>query len=135
MNRMAIVATVIVLLHLAVAVVHGGAHDRLGVGLEPWQNAYVYVVIVAAPLLSAVLYWTRLRRPGALLLGLSMLGSLSFGVYFHFVAVSPDHVSHLPEGDAQHLFVATAILLIPTEALGAAFGFWTWRKLGQGKRA
>jgi hypothetical protein len=56
-----------------------------------------------------------------------MFGSLLFGVYYHFVAVSPDHVSHLPEGDAQGVFIVTAILLAISEAAGTAFGIWTWR--------
>ncbi len=55
-----------------------------------------------------------------------MIGSLGFGVYFHFIAVSNDHVSHLPEGDARGLFVVTAVLLVVVEAAGAAFGGWSW---------
>ena len=49
-----------------------------------------------------------------------------FGLYFHFIAVSNDHVRHLPEGDTRGLFVATAILLLPVDSIGAAFGFWNW---------
>ena len=124
----AALATGIVLLHLAIATLHGNAHDSLGVGLSPWQNAYVWIVIVAAPLVAAVMVWTPYRRAGALLLGVSMLGALLFGLYFHFVGVSNDHVSHLPEGDARGLFITTAILLMPVEAAGAACGFWNWRR-------
>ena len=133
MNRIAAAASLIVVLHLAVSVVHGQAHERLGVGLDDWQNGFVWTVIVIGPLASAALVWTRYRRLGAAGLGVSMLGALLFGLYFHFVAVSPDHVSHLPAGDAQDLFVATAILLVPIEAAGAAFGFWSWRKFSCGK--
>jgi hypothetical protein len=80
------------------------------------------------PIAAAALYWTRWQRFGALLLTVSMTGSFLFGVYHHFVAVSPDHVSHLPEGDARGLFIATAILLAAVEAAGIAFGVWTWRQ-------
>ncbi len=51
-----------------------------------------------------------------------MAGSLIFGVYYHFVAVSADHVSHLPPGEAQGLFRLTALLLAATETFGLAFG-------------
>jgi hypothetical protein len=53
-----------------------------------------------------------------------------FGIYYHFIEVSPDHVSHLPAGDSQALFISTAILLIPAELAAAAFGFWSWRRMG-----
>ncbi len=126
MKRMAIAAAAVVAANMAVNVAHGQAHERLGVGLAPWQTGFVYGVIVVAPIVAAVLYWTPCKRTGAALLTLSMTGSLAFGVYFHFIAVSNDHVSHLPEGDARSLFVATAVLLVVVEAAGAAFGGWSW---------
>ncbi len=128
MNRSAIIAALIVIVHQAVALAHGWAHKWLGVDLEPWQWVYVYSVITAAPLVAMVLYFTRWQRAGALLLGVSMLGSLLFGVYHHFMAISPDHVSHLPHGDLQGLFIGTAILLMPVEAAGTVLGFWNWAK-------
>jgi len=103
-------------------VVHGGAHKELGVELNAWQTIYVTVVILVAPLVAAVLLWTQRARLGFLLLVLSMFGSLIFGVYYHYVAVSPDYVSHLPPGDAQGLFRTTALLLLLTELLGLVAG-------------
>ena len=134
MNRIAIIATVIIVVRQVVAQLHGMAHEELGVGLSAWQWAFVYVVIVAAPLVALVLYWTRFARFAALLLGVSMLAGMLFGIYFHFVAVSPDNVGHLPEGHGQEFFVATAILLVPIEIIGTAFGFWSWTKLRTAKR-
>jgi hypothetical protein len=133
MKPIAAAATVLVLVHLAIAYFHGEAHEQLAVGLARWQWAYVYSVITIAPLVAMVLYWTRWPAAGALLLGAAMVGSFVFGVYHHFVAISPDHVSHLPEGEAQGMFVATAWLLAISEALTAAFGFWSWRKLAAAK--
>ncbi|HEX3726345.1 MAG TPA: hypothetical protein VHV08_08880 [Pirellulales bacterium] len=126
MNRTALWATSIVVVNEAINFIHGQAHERLAVGLQPWQWAFVWTVIVVAPLVAAALYWTRWRQAGAALLCASMLGSLLFGVFHHFVAVSPDHVSHLPAGDAQGLFIVTAVLLVIAEALGAALAFWQW---------
>ena len=100
--------------------------SRLGVELSAPQQAFVALVIVAAPLVSLALYWTRARETAAVILAVSMLGALFFGLYYHFVEISPDHVSHLPEGAAQPLFIITALLLVPAEALAAAFGVWSW---------
>jgi len=129
MKKLAIAATVITLVRFLVATLHGGAHEELGVGLSPAQNAFVMSVIVAAPLVAMVLYWTPLARYGALLLGVSMLAGMLFGIYYHFIEISPDNVGHLPEGHGQGYFIATAILLIPCELVGTVFGFWSWQKL------
>ncbi|MFQ5526344.1 MAG: hypothetical protein ACE5GX_08800, partial [Thermoanaerobaculia bacterium] len=51
-----------------------------------------------------------------------LLGSLAFGVYYHYVNISPDHVAHLPPGDAQGLFRWTALALPAVEACAAAVG-------------
>lgn len=129
MTRIAIGATVIIALRQIVAQLHGMAHDQLGVGLATWQWVFVYSVIAAAPLLALVLFWTRLARYGALLLGVSMLAGMLFGVYYHFVAISPDNVRHLPEGHGQSFFIGTALLLVPIELAGTIYGFWSWQKL------
>ena len=115
------------LAHLAVTLLHGQAHDQLHVGLSNWQNIYVLVVIVVAPLVAMLLLWTRYARTGLLLLVVSMAGSLIFGAVYHFVVVSPDHVSHLPPGDAQGQFRITAVLLILTELAGVVVGLFALR--------
>ena len=116
------IGTAVVLAHFAVVMFHGSAHTQLKVGLAPWQTAFVLIVIVIAPLLAAILIWTRFSRFGFGLLALAMGGALVFGVYFHYLTISPDHVSHLPPGDAQGTFQLTALLLAITEAIGLVIG-------------
>jgi ACR3 family arsenite efflux pump ArsB len=123
-----LLSTVAVLAHLVVSIVHGRAHEGLRVGLSNWQNIYVLTVIVIAPLIAMVLIWTRLARPGLVLLVISMGGSLIFGVAYHYVVISPDHVSHIPPGDAQGLFRTTALLLVLTELFGVVVGLWALRE-------
>jgi Na+/proline symporter len=122
MLRNRILGTVAVLAHLAVMMLHGQAHDQLSVGLSSWQNIYVLIVIAIAPLVAMVLLWTRFTRQGLLLLVVSMAASLIFGLVYHYIVVSPDHVSHLPPGDAQGQFRITAALLILTELFGVVVG-------------
>ena len=126
-RRYKIVCTVAVLAHLVVNVLHGRAHGELGVGLNEWQNIYVIVVILIAPLIAMLLLWTRYARLGVLVLVISMAGSLIFGVIYHYVVVSPDHVSHLPPGAAQGVFRMTALFLGLTELFGLAAGLFGLR--------
>lgn len=110
--------TIIVLGHLIVSMFHGQAHTTLGVGLSNWQQLYVYSVILLAPLIALALSFTKFRKAGLWLLLVSMLGSLIFGFCYHYVIISPDHVAHLPPGEARHTFRVTALLLMITEAIG-----------------
>ena len=128
-RRLNSVALVAVVAHLLVSMVHGRAHEQLAVGLSNWQNIYVLTVIVIAPLIATILIWTRLARLGLVLLVISMAGSLIFGVAYHYVVISPDHVSHLPPGDAQGLFRTTALLLVLTELFGVVVGLWGLRRM------
>jgi len=123
-----LLSTVAVLAHLVVSIVHGRAHEGLRVGLSNWQNIYVLTVILIAPLIAMLLTWTRLARSGLILLVISMAGSLIFGVAYHYVVISPDHVSHIPPGDAQGLFRTTALLLVLTELFGVVVGLWALRE-------
>lgn len=110
--------TIVALAHLVVNLLHGHAHTSLGVGLSSWQQVYVLVVILLAPLLALVLVFTRYARAGLWLLLGSMLGSLIFGFMHHYIIISPDNVAHLPPGAERGLFRMTALLLLVTEALG-----------------
>ena len=117
-NRIAWVVTLAVLAHLVVVVFHGQAHRRLAIELASWQQMYVMVVILLAPLVALVLSWTRYVRAGVWLLLGSMLGALIFGAVHHYIIISEDHVAHLPPGDARGLFRITALLLLVTETVG-----------------
>ena|SRR5689334_9234320 len=128
-RQIAALVTFLVVAHLIVNLLHGNAHTKLGVGLASWQQVYVIVVILLAPLVALVLSWTRFARLGVWLLLVSMLGSLIFGAVYHYVIISNDHVAHLPPGEAQGLFRTTALLLVLTEAVGVIVGAIGVRKI------
>jgi hypothetical protein len=117
-NKTRLMVAIIVLGHLVVNVLHGQAHRSLGVGLNNWQQLYVVAVILIAPLVALGLSLTRYLRAALGLLFVSMLGALVFGACYHYVIISPDHVAHLPAGDARGSFRVTAMLLLIIEALG-----------------
>lgn len=120
MTRLAIWTIVV---HAVFSSVHGAAHQNLGVKLSQPQILFVAFVITIAPIVAGILLWKGLVRIGAILLACSMLGSLLFGVYNHFVAISPDHVSHLTITTGTNwvwIFQSTAVLVAVIEA----FGIW-----------
>jgi hypothetical protein len=129
MSRIAIGATALVLLRQVIAQLHGMAHEEVGVGLAPWQWAFVYIVIVAAPIVAVVLYWTRWSQLGALLLGVAMPAGMLFGIYYHFIAVSPDNVQHLPGEHGHGFFITTAMALVPLELIATIFAWWSLRRM------
>ena len=116
----------IVLLHALVNVVHALAHSRLYISMSLWQNVYIFAVIVALPLISGFLLWRRPRRiaSGFSLLFFSMVGSLVFGGYYHFIAPGPDNVAWLTEHSWTVPFQITAVLLALTEAAGSTVGLF-----------
>lgn len=124
----------VVLVHGLILVGHDLAHRRLGVGLAPWQIGFADIVIVAAPLVAAGLVFTRHARAGFALLAISMAGALAFGVYHHYVAVSPDHVLHLPAGDARLLFQVTAAVMALLEGVGLGLALVASKRLARETR-
>jgi hypothetical protein len=127
MSRGARWGTAVVLVNLAVNIVHGEAHRRLQILLSARDEAFVAGVIVLLPVVAMILMWVSRKRWGPVLLTLSMLGSLLFGAYKHFLAMSPDHVSQAPAGTWGTVFVVTAYLLLACEVLGAAAGIYLLR--------
>ena len=122
MSRAASYATAIVVAHLLVNIAHGLAHRELHLGLAPPASILVIVVVLISPLIAMALLWTAAKRLGFFLLSLSMFGSLLFGLYYHFLAVSPDHIHSQPSGGWGTTFVLTAYLLLITEAIGTYVG-------------
>lgn len=114
----------IIVLHATVTVAHSAAHINLNILMNSWQNAYIFVVIILLPLVSAFLIWKRARL-GYLILFLSMLGALLFGGYYHFVLAGADNVNtvahHAMKSWAQ-LFQVSALLLALIEFAGVVAG-------------
>jgi len=105
-----------VLVHLVVSMVHGAAHNGAHILMSPSANLFVFVVILAGPLVGLAISW-RLERLGSLIVALTMAGSLVFGFVNHFLLESPDHVRHVA-AEWRMLFGTTAALLAITEMLG-----------------
>jgi hypothetical protein len=116
--------------HAVFSSLHGAAHQNLGVRLSQLQVLFVAVVITIAPILAGILLWKGFRKIGAILLVISMMGSFIFGVYNHFIGISPDHVSHLEITTTTNwvwLFQTTAVLIAIIEASGVWVGMQVLR--------
>jgi MFS family permease len=104
-----------VLSHLVVSLVHGAAHTGAHVPLSGAANLFVFVVILAGPLVGLAWTW-RSGRIGSWIIAIAMAGSLVFGVVNHFVVDSPDHVAQV-ERQWRPMFATTAVLVALIEAL------------------
>jgi hypothetical protein len=111
----------IVLSHFLVNIAHGAAHTNLHIDMKGWQSVFIVLVILVLPLVSAVLLWRRSRK-GFGLLFWSMLGSLLFGGYYHFIVAGTDNVASLGDHAWAPAFQVTAVLLALTEAAGVITG-------------
>ena len=117
-SRAAKYTTAIIVAHLLVNVVHGVAHRELHVGLSPSGSVFVVAVVLILPLVAMALVGAAQKRLGLILLSLSMLVSLLFGLYHHFLVISPDHVHSQPASPWGIAFTYTAYGLLITEAIG-----------------
>jgi hypothetical protein len=113
--------TLLIAAHLEVARRHGLAHAALGVALNGFQRGFVDVVIVVLPLVCAAGIWTCQYRAFLWLFAGSMFASAAFGIFYHYVLISPDNVTCLPTGlvDERQRFITSAGVLTIID-LGAA---------------
>jgi len=121
---MKITALTVVAIHFVVVVLHSIAHNVLPVEATPAQLAFILPVIIVAPLVAGVIL-IKFEKAGMILLTATMLGSLIFGIYYHFIADTIDHVAHVAHREPlfwSQMFVVTSYLLAITEAAGAAVG-------------
>ena len=112
----------VVLAHLAVSIVHGRAHSGAQVPLPLAGALFVYIVILAGPLVGLGV-WRWRPRLGGWIVAVCMSGALVFGLINHFIVDGPDHVAHVA-AEWRLLFGVTAALLLVGEALGTAVGVW-----------
>ncbi len=123
MKSIPVFGTLVVVAHLLVNAAHGLAHNKMEIGLSDAQALFVGLVILVAPILAAILLWTRLRRAAGGLLLLSMAGAFLFGLYYHFLYPGPDNVSQATSNNWLPAFRVTAVLSELLELLGCWAGF------------
>jgi hypothetical protein len=124
MSTLKKVALAIVAIHFVVVVLHSIAHQLLSVNASPAQLAFIFPVIIVAPVVAGFML-PKFEKFGTVLLTASMLGSLVFGVYYHFIAETIDHVAHVARLEPHlwsQMFLATSYLLAIFELLGAIVG-------------
>jgi hypothetical protein len=124
MSTLKKIALAVVAIHFVVVVLHSIAHQTLSVNASPAQSAFIFPVTIVAPVVAGVML-PKFERFGTVLLTVSMAGSLVFGVYYHFIAETIDHVAHVAQLEPHRwsqMFVATSYLLASSELLGAVVG-------------
>ncbi|HWS90002.1 MAG TPA: hypothetical protein VN282_23740 [Pyrinomonadaceae bacterium] len=107
--------------HFLAVVLHSAAHEVLKVKATPAQLAFIIPVIIVGPVVAGFVL-LKFEKAGAALLLASMLGSFVFGLYYHFIADTIDHVAHVARLQPEFwsaMFRVTAYLLAASEAAGA----------------
>lgn len=122
--KVAQAGTAIIIIHVIAHTLHGLAHTQIPVPLSLLQSGFVGGVVLLAPIIAAILLWTPLYRIGGWLLLGSMAGAILFGIYNHFIAISPDHVSHVSFEGWGLLFQVTAILTLIVDGFGCWVSLW-----------
>ncbi len=113
-------------LHLLAVGFHAAAHHLAAVPNTPGQIVYIVLVVILAPILALVMIGRRMVRAAALLLGVALVGSLVFGVAFHYVLHSPDLVATVT-GHGSGLFATTSGILAVTDGVGVILCGLAWR--------
>lgn len=126
--------TAIVVFHVIANGLHGLAHVEIPVALSLHQTLFVGIVIFMIPIIASVLLWTQFYRIGSWLLLGSMAGSLFFGLYNHFIVMSPDHVSQVSFAGWGLLFQVTAFLILIVDGLGCGVGVWAIKTIQKGEQ-
>ncbi len=124
MSTLKKIALAVVAIHFVVVVLHSIAHQLLSVNASPAQLAFIFPVIIFAPVVAGVIL-PKFEKFGTVLLTASMFGSFVFGVYYHFIAETIDHVAHVAQLEPHfwsQMFLATSYLLATSELLGAVVG-------------
>ncbi len=129
--RIAQSGTTNVVLHAIAHGLHGLAHGNIPISLSSSQSLFIVTVVFLAPIIAAVLLWTSFYRIGHWLLVGSMAGAFLFGLYNHFLIMSPDHVSHVSFTGWGLLFQITAILTLVIDGLGCWIGVWGLKFISQ----
>ena len=117
-------ATGLVVFHFVVSAIHGLAHQIIPIPTSILQYLFIIPIIIISPIVATIMLWRKFINTGTALLFYSMLGALIFGVYNHFIVISPDHISQIPSTSWGKLFQITAVVLAILETLGVGVGLW-----------
>lgn len=121
--------TMVVVMHAIANGLHGLAHIEIPVPLSLLQSLFVGIAIFLTPIVAAALLWTQFYRIGSWLLLGSIAGSLLFGLYNHFIVISPDHVSQVSFKGWGMIFRVTAILILIVDGLACGISLWALKTI------
>ena len=91
----------------------------------------MYKRFLISPIIGVILIWTRQALLGSWTVGLSMVGSVVFSVYHHFILISTDNVEYLPLGnsDRHEQFANSAEFIALVSLFTALLAFYSIGKL------
>lgn len=122
---------IVVLAQAFVSSLHGLAHVVVDVHLSLLGYAFISTLTYVLPGLALWLIARQLPRQGMAIMVVSLAGALFFGLYNHYMRISPDHVDHLPGEDGHGFFQITAMLVLWLDAIATLYSVWLFGKVIQ----
>ena len=119
-------ATWIVVLNALVLLAHSAAHVSLHIlSMTIFDDLFIGIVIMILPLVALfMIHNTHHSNWGMLLLLLTMLSSLIYGLIHHFLLPGMDNVANAGPEPWHLLFILTSYLQLPLQAVGAMISIW-----------
>ncbi len=118
MEEREIYISFVILLNAILDLIHGVAHFEVQVLPGLLDTIFISLVIGAAPLIALLAILRGFQFYGGLLLFLSMVASLIYGLVHHFLVAGADNALTMPDGGAGSFFLVSSLLLLVTEIVG-----------------
>lgn len=125
-SELSLLATTIILAHVAVFIWHLFVAANIPPGLPDVQILTVAIAINAAPIIGLILLLLRIYGLAAILIFPPMALTFAIGAYEHFASFGPNSVFGIPASAWASSFRVTAVLLIILELLGCWIGARSW---------
>jgi hypothetical protein len=104
--------------HLSIHTIHGIIHVPVNVALNIYQILFIIIDIYTLPIIGLNISKNNKNIRNIIYL-LSLFASGIFSTYYHFILISPDHVSKVPLTNLWgYLFHITAYLISIIDTIG-----------------
>lgn len=122
MKKSSELVAIIVLLHTIFSCLYHYAHEKIDIYWTFAANGAVIALLIAGPLVAAVLFYTRYRRPGAIIFLGTVPAALVFNFYVRYSGPLPQMPPEQLSATWQVLYHGAFFLLLIVELIATVVG-------------